>query len=286
MGRKKVGITGAGGRIGGILAAALTADYDLRLFVFDNPINKDSQCQTVSIPSSVVLAGLTEGEGLEIVRGVDLSDAEAVKGKFTGLDYVIHLAANADPWEAWKVLRAANFDSTVNVFEESVRAKVKRVIFASSNHTQHGLSAKGPNDVEALDENKVKVPFSLTDTPYPDSMYAISKLFGEELGRLYAWKHGLESIAMRIGWIKDFEKDNPSDLKGANSESYMRAIYLSHRDCIGFFKAALSCEIKNEHGIPYQACYVCSNNTKKFWNMNDITALGYTPVDDAEHFFA
>jgi nucleoside-diphosphate-sugar epimerase len=97
MVRKKVGITGAGGRIGGILAAALASEYDLRLFVFDAPISKDSLCQTVSIPSSVVLAGLTEGEGLEVVRGLDLSDSEAVKGKFTGLDYVIHLAANGIP---------------------------------------------------------------------------------------------------------------------------------------------------------------------------------------------
>ena len=116
--------------------------------------------------------------------------------------------------------------------------------------------------MEALNESKVKVPFNLTDTPYPDSIYqplytfyfyfnftfdfftyAVSKLFGEELGRLYAWRYGVESVALRIGWIKDFQKgiccfqpclssfsyqylDNPSDLKGSISEGYMRAMYL------------------------------------------------------------
>ena len=55
--REKVGITGAGGRIGGILAAALASEYDLRLFVYDAPINKDTLCQTPSISSDVVLAG-------------------------------------------------------------------------------------------------------------------------------------------------------------------------------------------------------------------------------------
>ena len=129
--------------------------------------------------------------------------------------------------------------------------------------------------MENLDENKVKVPFNISDVPYPDSLYpllsfhhfiifaysssiifiqslfflstlryAVSKLFGEELGRLYAWKQGLESVAMRIGWIKDFEKgkrlvllfcvsltrllDNPSELKGSCYESYMRAMYLHY----------------------------------------------------------
>lgn len=55
----------------------------------------------------------------------------------------------ADPWEKWATLRSANFDSTINVYEESVRAKVKRVVFASTNHTQHALSAKGPNEYVA-----------------------------------------------------------------------------------------------------------------------------------------
>lgn len=37
-GRKRIGITGAGGRIGGLLAIALAGEYDLRLFVYDAPI--------------------------------------------------------------------------------------------------------------------------------------------------------------------------------------------------------------------------------------------------------
>lgn len=40
-----------------------------------------------------MLAGIKEGEGVELVKNLDLSDADAVKGKFEGLDYVIHLAA-------------------------------------------------------------------------------------------------------------------------------------------------------------------------------------------------
>lgn len=93
--RKKIGITGAGGRIGGILALALAGTYDLRLFVYDAPItNKDTPCQTLPVSSLEVLKNLKEDDSVEIVRDLDLADGAAVKGKFEGLDVVIHLAAN------------------------------------------------------------------------------------------------------------------------------------------------------------------------------------------------
>lgn len=44
--------------------------------------------------SEEILKGIKEGEGLEIVKNLDLSKAEDLKGKFEGLDVIIHLAAN------------------------------------------------------------------------------------------------------------------------------------------------------------------------------------------------
>src|SRR3546814_12638886 len=35
--------------------------------------------------------------------------------------------------------------------------------------------------------------------PRPDSRYAVSKVFGEALGRLFADKYGLEVVCLRIG---------------------------------------------------------------------------------------
>ena len=34
----------------------------------------------------------------------------------------------------------------------------------------------------------------------PDGLYGVSKVFGEALGRLYADRHGLSVICLRIGW--------------------------------------------------------------------------------------
>jgi uronate dehydrogenase len=42
-------------------------------------------------------------------------------------------------------------------------------------------------------------PLSPDSPPRPDSRYAVSKLFGENLGRLYADKYGLRVCCLRIG---------------------------------------------------------------------------------------
>ena len=85
--------------------------------------------------------------------------------------------------------------------EECAASKVKRVVFASSNHTQHGACIGDLNSCETLDRSKVTEPLKLTDVAIPDTFYAVSKLFGEDLGKLFALQHDIEFVAMRIGWV-------------------------------------------------------------------------------------
>ena len=78
----KVGITGAGGRIGRTLTEGLADKYELTLFI------RNTQPDTA--------------RNLKIIKA-DLSKEEEVKGIFEGLDAVIHLAAKAStqtPWES------------------------------------------------------------------------------------------------------------------------------------------------------------------------------------------
>ena len=70
----------------------------------------------------------------------------------------------------------------------------------------------------------------LDEPPNPDSMYAVSKLFGENMGKLYSQRYGLEFVGLRIGWI--IAEDDPTTMCGTSAEDYMRAMFLSHRDCI------------------------------------------------------
>jgi len=277
----KIGITGGGGKVGGVIAKGLLQDpkYEVRLFTFKGPTYPSAYDLTERIISELP-------RKCEVVNGVDLSIPEQVKGKFEGLDVVIHLAGNPFPWASWLELRGPNFDAVVNVYDECVHSKVKRVIFASSNHTQNGPLMSDPKNYESMDLEKVKRPLLTTDPAFPDCFYALSKLFGEDLGKLYALQHGLEVVALRIGWLKDYDKDDPSDIIGTTAGEYMRSIYLSHRDAIGIAKAAAECPVKPDNGIPFLCVYACSNNTKKIWDLEpSMKALGYQPLDDVEKFY-
>ena len=68
---------------------------------------------------------------------------------------------------------------------EAARREGARVVFASSNHSI-GFHERA----ETID----------ADTQFlPDSYYGLSKAYGELMGRLYWFKHGVESVFVRIG---------------------------------------------------------------------------------------
>jgi nucleoside-diphosphate-sugar epimerase len=276
---KQVGITGATGRIASILLRHLKGDYHFKLFSFEKPECTDAE--TLS---------QTERETHGSVVVVDLADRQQVVGLFEGLDVVIHLAAytlpHPFPEQGPQIVFQNNIEATYHVLEECAHANVKRLIFASTNHTQNGSMCVDPSDSASLDLERIK-PGSvrLRDLPFPDSLYGVSKLCGEDLCKFFSQQKKLETVVLRIGWIR--LNDDPSDLKGRSSEAYMRAIYLSHQDAVGFFRAAIEAEMKPAvGGIPFMMAYAVSNNEKKIYDLEETIAnLGYCPRDNADSYF-
>jgi len=163
--------------------------------------------------------------------------------------------------------------------EEVVRAKVKKVVFASTNHTQNGENMINSNpetmDIDAIKQGK---RMKTTDTREPDSFYAVSKLFGEDLGKYYCLAFGIKFIALRIGWI--VKSDSATEKKGTDVEHYLRCMYLSHRDCVQAFEKAIESEFK------YLVAYAVSNNTTRIFDLEDtIRDLGFIPQDNSEDHF-
>jgi len=266
---KKVGITGAAGTIGEILTQSLSDDYDLTLF-YNHTEVKNNKIKKFK---------------------VNLIDAEEIRGKFEGLDTVIHLAGDRKSHSPWESILNKNIIATYNVFEEAQRAGVAKVIFASTNMVQHGQSMLGePNpsasyDVRRLESMKL-APFfvrhkgyiRLSDPPTPNSYYAVSKLFGENLGWYYSRIFNIQVIALRIGSIG--KNDDPSSVKGTMIEDYVRAMYLSKRDCVEAFKKALEVE------IDYLVAYVISDNDRRFFDMKEsMEKLGTNPKDNSEDYY-
>ncbi len=246
---KNIGITGAEGHIGTVLRRGLSNDYSIKSFT-KTP---------VEFPSRVA----------------DLSKKEQVRGIFVGLDAVIHLAADPDPASFWESVRENNIEATYQVIEECRESGIKRIVFATTNHVQHGNTLL--TTPESIDTSK-KILMKVNDPPNPDSLYAVSKLFGENVGKLYSERFGLEFVGLRIGWT--IPEDDPSIYKGKNKEDYIRAMFLSQRDCIQAFKRALEVEAK------YIIAYAVSNNDRRVFDLTETIAnLGFHPQDNAEDFF-
>lgn len=123
-------------------------------------------------------------KSVDIVRG-DIRDPRDVRRAVRGVDFVLHQAALRsvvrsieDPISTNDV----NVGGTVTVLWESLRAGVKRVVYASSSSV-YGLSKKYPQAV--------------SDPVDPVSPYAAAKLAGEKYCRVFSETMGLSTVSLR-----------------------------------------------------------------------------------------
>ena len=114
----------------------------------------------------------------------DLASMPAVENAVAGVDGIVHLGGFSveGPWDT---ILQANIIGCYNLFEAARRHRVERVVFASSNHAVGFYPRRRRIGVDAAVR--------------PDSRYGVSKAFGEALGALYAFKHGLRVTCIRIG---------------------------------------------------------------------------------------
>ncbi len=161
---KRIVLTGAAGRLGGLCRAPLAA-----------------MCE--ELVSSDIVDGINDLAANESYVQADVGDAAAVHALLEGAEMVVHFGSIADeaPWE--KILHS-NILSAYNVWESAYQHGVRRIVFASSIHA-----------VGMYSKHKTLT----TDLPHkPDTFYGLAKCFTEDLASLYWDKRGLETVAMRI----------------------------------------------------------------------------------------
>lgn len=228
----EIGLTGAAGSIGTAVRRGLGRDrFSVRLI---DRVEPDSP------------AG-------DAVHVIDLKDLDATREALRGTEVVVHLAARADE-SRFEQIHQDNVLTTYSVYEAARLEGVRRVVFASSVHAS-GFYPWG----------RVTSP---ADRPRPDTFYALSKLYGEHLGSMYADKYGIEVVNLRIVGFKD-EPDHPAFLWG----------WLSPGDTVRLVTAAISTP-----GISYLTCYGVSRNRRNFFTEDGWDELGYAPEDDAERY--
>lgn len=239
-------ITGCSGTIGSSLATLLPAmGWQLRGF--------DRQPGTTAI---------------EQVHG-DITDPHALDRAMAGVQAVVHLAGQSTE-APWPVIRDANLEGVYQVFEAARRAGVRRVVYASSNHAV-GFTPRQPSQAgdgqgsPAGDPTAGPAQLAADTPPRPDTLYGVSKVFGEALGRYYVDRYAMQVACLRIGTFAD----SPPDARAMST-------WLSPQDCARLVDACLRTD-----QLGFALVWGISANRDRWWSLDAGHALGYQPLDDA-----
>ncbi len=254
MGARRVLVTGAEGVIGTAVREHLQGRYELTSLT------------------------LTEQEFPSHVA--DISDLAAIRPAFEGVDAVVHLAASAGLETPWDDVLRNNVVGTYNVFEAARLAGVSRVVFASSNHVIGMFELDG---APALYDPGDERSYDHTAEIRPDSLYGVSKAYGEALGRMYMERYGLRVFCLRIGAVRAHDDPtSPSvnpliDLDAEGRRNRLRAVWLSRRDCGELIARCLEVE-----EVSWAVVYGVSGNPRRFWDLSHARdLLGWEPQDGA-----
>ena len=194
------------------------------------------------------------GAGEEVMRA-DLADLAACERLCDGVDGIVHLGGQAVEAD-WEQVLQANIIGCYNLFEAARRQGVRRIVFATTNHVI-GFYRR----TRRIDH---QVPVR------PDSRYGVSKAFGEALGRLYADKHGLRVLNIRIGNFGE----RPLDRRRLS-------IWISPRDFLQLVRSGL------EHpDLHSEVVYGASETDRSWWDNANAYRLGYRPQDESEPYAA
>lgn len=192
------------------------------------------------------------GEGEEVVQ-CDLADKAAVLALMEGVDVVLHFGGISveAPFDA---IMQANILGMANLYEAIHKCGVKRVVFASSNHTMGFYKTTDLVDAEM--------------PPRPDGMYGISKVFGESLSRYYFDRFGIETVCLRIGSC--FPKPG---------SARMMITYLSLDDLVESLRCSLFAA-----RVGHTIAFGVSDNKAKWWDDRHSRHLGFVAKDSSTQF--
>jgi len=250
----RVVITGSAGLIGGI--------------VYDMLRNQGDEVVGIDRPHDERIARGRNVDDEEAYSRLDLSgdlakvDLGTLTDWFTGADSVIHLAADADPSNISRSMLETNIGSTQNVLRAACKARVNRVILASSGLVQ--VTLEKHLEKQRLIGGKQGVGI--------DSPYGLTKIIGEVLGRSYANQYGLDVVSVRIGTVI------PDDEEHNRRGGRLMATAFLQEDVRRFFKAVLVADLSSCNGHLITAAQ--SNSPTRFIDLEPgISTLGWKPVE-------
>ena len=223
-----IGVTGGAGRVGTAMRKILSP-----------------QVAAVRI---IDLVEPAEFGGNESFVRADITSLEEMTAALSGLDGIIHLAGIPGERGLAEMVQA-NVIGTSTVYEAARRAGVARVVLGSSNHA----TGFYPRDTVIGPDAPMR----------PDSIYGLTKCWGELTAGLYYDKAGIRTLVVRIGNGQDRPRVprsleiwiSPGDL------SQLALIGLTHPDI----------DVKTVFGV--------SAGGGSWWDNSEAARLGYVAQD-------
>jgi len=230
---EKLLLTGAAGGLGVALRGRLKAN-----------------CKILRVSDLQSMAAASAGE--EVMQA-DLADANAVGRMVQGVDAIVHLGGISVEGPFGPILQA-NILGLYNLYEAARIHGVKRIVFASSNHVT-GFYRQDQT-------------ITADDPARPDTLYGLSKAFGEDLSRLYFDRYGIETACIRIGSSYAEPKDRR-----------MLATWLSFDDLHRLITSCLTTPV-----LGHSIVFGMSDNAVTWWDNSRAKHIGYQPQDSSDIF--
>lgn len=183
----------------------------------------------------------------------DLADRDAVLRLCDGVDAILHFGGISTEVEFAPIMQA-NILGVVNLYEAVHKLGIRRVVFASTNHTM-GM-------YETTDVVDASMP------PRPDGYYGVSKVFGESLSRYYWDRFGVETVCIRIGFCWPEPVDHRSMCCWLSLDDLMR---LLHRSLV-------------TPRVGHTITFGVSDNDGLWWDDKHASYLAYQPKDSSAQF--
>ena len=195
--------------------------------------------------------------GLDDVVVADIAEPEAVRGAARGVDAIVHLAAHRDD-APFATLLGPNVVGLYNVMNAAREERVGRVVLAST--LQIVWHRVGPDR-----DRPARV-----DEACPRNHYALTKLWAEQMGEMYARCYDMSVVAVRLTWMV-------RDPDGARRmrELGRSDLYVSQRDTGRAFANAVEAP-----DISFAVVYVGGPDSAALYDLEPARRLiGFEPRD-------
>lgn len=203
----------------------------------------------------------------------DILNLEDTRSALKGADAVIHLAAIPNPLsDPGEVVMHVNTMGTYIVHQAASEVGVRRVVQASSD-SSYGFVFR---------EREVSPDYLPLDEEHPQKPqdpYGLSKKIGEEIGRSFTRRCGMETAFMRICfvWFPEMAVSYRPLTQGPSERKWMNGLWLYNdaRDVARAFRLAVETE-----GITCEAFLISAEDNGTVFDTMDLVRKYYpnTPI--------